>query len=362
MELIVQLKQHTPIIHFQHDQEGATLRATELKPKLDRFIRKLNNLSSDRKLRYSITIRYISPPVIEEPDGGLFFGNQGQNVKVKKQLRGGDIELSIHTYFDHSLKNMIAHSLPVCLALENFGTRNNKGYGCFYPKDKDRSFFEEMLKKVAPSQVYYWDCDKKEYLFSIKTIYSLLKSGINMRDRNNNKTYYKSRLYLYFKAQHITWDKKAIKQHFGLTTKNDIKWTGIKEQFVRAVLGVGDVQEWKIPYDKTLKITSIDFERVPSPIVFKAFDNGNNTMRVYMWARTDFYTDVLGKKFTFSVTGKPDKVLDTPTSFDLPTYLFWAVNEFNSTLKINTSAATFGIVKKTDDIVQKIQKQQIKAI
>lgn len=32
------LKQHTPLIHFQHDQEGATIRATELKPKLDRFL------------------------------------------------------------------------------------------------------------------------------------------------------------------------------------------------------------------------------------------------------------------------------------------------------------------------------------
>ena len=32
------LKQHTPIIHFQHDQDGATLRASEVKPKLDRFI------------------------------------------------------------------------------------------------------------------------------------------------------------------------------------------------------------------------------------------------------------------------------------------------------------------------------------
>lgn len=34
----ISLQQHTPIIHFQHDQEGATLRATEVKPKLDRFI------------------------------------------------------------------------------------------------------------------------------------------------------------------------------------------------------------------------------------------------------------------------------------------------------------------------------------
>lgn len=32
------LKQHTPMIHFQSEQRGATLRATELKPKFDRFI------------------------------------------------------------------------------------------------------------------------------------------------------------------------------------------------------------------------------------------------------------------------------------------------------------------------------------
>ena len=36
--LKVTLKQHTPLIHFQHDQENATLRASEVKPKLDRFI------------------------------------------------------------------------------------------------------------------------------------------------------------------------------------------------------------------------------------------------------------------------------------------------------------------------------------
>lgn len=36
--LQVKLKQHTPLIHFQWQQEGATLRASEVKPKLDRFI------------------------------------------------------------------------------------------------------------------------------------------------------------------------------------------------------------------------------------------------------------------------------------------------------------------------------------
>lgn len=45
--LTVKLKQHTPLIHFQHDQYGATLRASEVKPKLDRFI--LAKLSDDKR-------------------------------------------------------------------------------------------------------------------------------------------------------------------------------------------------------------------------------------------------------------------------------------------------------------------------
>ena len=36
--LTIKLKQHTPLIHFQHDQEDATLRASEVKPKLDKYI------------------------------------------------------------------------------------------------------------------------------------------------------------------------------------------------------------------------------------------------------------------------------------------------------------------------------------
>ena len=51
------LKQHTPLIHFQQDQEGATLRATEVKPKLDRFIiERLGNGNYDEGLKKSIKI------------------------------------------------------------------------------------------------------------------------------------------------------------------------------------------------------------------------------------------------------------------------------------------------------------------
>ena len=34
------LAAQTPMIHFQHGEDGATLRASEVKPKLDRFILK----------------------------------------------------------------------------------------------------------------------------------------------------------------------------------------------------------------------------------------------------------------------------------------------------------------------------------
>ncbi|MDZ4679328.1 MAG: hypothetical protein SGI94_02725, partial [Saprospiraceae bacterium] len=37
-QLTIPLKQHTPLIHFQHEQAGATLRATEVKPKLDKYL------------------------------------------------------------------------------------------------------------------------------------------------------------------------------------------------------------------------------------------------------------------------------------------------------------------------------------
>ena len=46
-KLEIKLKQHTPLIHFQHDQEGATLRASEVKPKLDKFI--LRKLTPEEK-------------------------------------------------------------------------------------------------------------------------------------------------------------------------------------------------------------------------------------------------------------------------------------------------------------------------
>jgi hypothetical protein len=61
-QLIIPLRQHTPIIHFQHEQAGATLRATELKPKIDRFIIHNYEQISDLAPYQDLIVKYwISP-------------------------------------------------------------------------------------------------------------------------------------------------------------------------------------------------------------------------------------------------------------------------------------------------------------
>jgi hypothetical protein len=72
----IKLKQITPMIHFQHDETGATLRASEVKPKLDKFIIKQLGgeanvpecywLDKDRNgaLNYKMQIRAEGTPTI----------------------------------------------------------------------------------------------------------------------------------------------------------------------------------------------------------------------------------------------------------------------------------------------------------
>lgn len=69
-KLTISLKQHTPLIHFQHDQDGASLRASEVKPKLDRFL--LLNLGEEK---------YNSLPDDEYNKVASIYEKRGENAK-----------------------------------------------------------------------------------------------------------------------------------------------------------------------------------------------------------------------------------------------------------------------------------------
>ena len=94
------LKEHTPIIHFQHDQDGATLRATEVKPKLDRFIIK-HKYNDDFDLCKEYLVGY-NPKQIKDlkqkfdKEQDMKKHLKAQSVKIKKLVNGFKL-LSLET-------------------------------------------------------------------------------------------------------------------------------------------------------------------------------------------------------------------------------------------------------------------------
>ncbi|MCL6102246.1 MAG: hypothetical protein M1292_07100, partial [Bacteroidetes bacterium] len=170
------LKQHTPLIHFQHDQAGATLRATEVKPKLDKFLVKnifkndfdscktfligyLPNKELDLKkkfeegfisLNYKLSIlsnsglsykigypkRRSTGEFYWDPQIPCFFGNMGINETQKRKqfvFDGNGINCTL-IITDSSLAQHFGNAEKwICLFFlkNNFGNRQDKGFGSF---------------------------------------------------------------------------------------------------------------------------------------------------------------------------------------------------------------------------------------
>lgn len=253
--LKVLLKQHTPLIHFQHDQEGATLRASEVKPKLDRFIiEKLGNgkaevgkgiaknkkwligsgehAALDYKLR--ITAKSLEFFLIEGYFGcnakgkpypaPMFFGNMesdakknGASKKKKFSINKEDLELVLFSRKDDLAIFILTHLYQFFMQT-NFGTRQSKGYGSFSLNDE--SWKENMELVMGPKNISipelkspYFMSDKSYKLFQDMELFSkAIRSGIN--DCFGEKFYMKSLMFAYAKSKKEQWEKKTIKSRF----------------------------------------------------------------------------------------------------------------------------------------------------
>lgn len=177
------------MIHFQTDHEGATLRATELKPKLDKYLvdKEFNNeferckellvgysSRNERALRerfkkdgfraldYKVCILGGTPfapgviknieeierikydrdgkPVLKKgkPDRfnyPCFFGNMGEKEKKLFSIYDS-ITLQIAS-FTPEIIEAIKNNICQFFAVTNFGTRQSKGFGSFYIHEND---------------------------------------------------------------------------------------------------------------------------------------------------------------------------------------------------------------------------------
>lgn len=228
-KLEIKLKQHTPLIHFQHDQEGATLRASEVKPKLDRFIIEKvfrNNFNSckeyllgyssknegalrekftnnnfralDYKMRIEAQRQNHTMYIKTLPKGDKYMAdypfvlaNMGGKKNEEELINfsfNEDITLKL-IVSNNVLAEEIKQILPRFFFYHNFGQRNSKGFGCFSVEKIDNIAVPEFI----PSGINYFrfkcgeDRVGQDQLFEVLNYYyKRLKSGINYTRREIN--------------------------------------------------------------------------------------------------------------------------------------------------------------------------------
>lgn len=382
-KLEIKLKQHTPVIHFQHDQEGATLRASEVKPKLDKFIIKtefgddfekckqyLIGYSPDSKkikllkekfdkgyraLDYKIRIEAKNVLVWDARNIPLYFGNMPSkddvNYKDKLLTFSPDSSPVTMTFFSfkEDLIKLIDDQIALFFMLHNFGTRQSKGFGSFCREGYD-SKAEQILKGKNYAK-FTWKADNKTFgtkdlyvvLFSdIDFFYKSLRSGVNQ-----NGVYFRSLMYFYAKSPRINsyWDKRAIRYKFQHFTPNMNEDKGEeydqdhdgdpridKAKMFRDMLGLSSPQTWKAYNDTITKkhnpqAGEEEITRFKSPLTIKPiYDAAQRTFKVFLLPE-QIPDRFKGAEFEiFSSTKSESLKMSTPTVFDVDDFLKFVAN------------------------------------
>lgn len=366
--LTYQLKAHTPMIHFQAKQLGATLRASEVKPKLDKFIvRKLGkeNIPEDwfvrgstTALNYKLHFRALGMGEIGEPHK-MFFGNSSKRPNdpdFTNSLKGPCTMRVL--CFIPKLREAIDDYIEEFFICSSFGRMQSKGFGSFTVVQ--RQYTKEQIGAMLCESTGATTC----YCFPaanynmatmnrIQLLYSVMKGGFNRTNhaQPQPEQYHRSYLFEYFHNQDIGNEKAALKKN-GISpalvhpeNKKDFGEDPQNYQYVRALLGVAEGLEYSIaftertnaqgvPYlvpsgiktDKHhISISSDVVNRFASPIYFKIIDD-----TVYMAAnRIDPL--ILGQKFTFTnQTTRESMELCVPEQFDIDDFMAWFVQQYNT--------------------------------
>lgn len=382
MKLTVEIQQVTPMLHFQHDQPGATLRATELKPKLDKYlweswgegcfemgrnflIGKSSLSPQELQRKYSGGFRALDYKVqvlsggrkdtMDPKDFPLFFGNMQREGEDKKPkwLCYNDSKIVLEfTCFYPRLLQKIELAVAHFFALNNFGTRQNKGFGSFQ--------VEAINGKPTEPQVldyYYFDLDdlpigniwdtSKDLFIAIDLFYRSIRSGLNLKRKHRatgnfeDRLYFKSLLFQYARRpeQNHSWDKRKIRiDLFGnhrkyrdilydrpIDTESTLYFEGRETYLYRDLLGLSSVESWYV-YNATVNKKAEGIDRYKSPITFKPVKLNENKYRIYLLEST-IPAEMLGTAFTITGNGK-ETGLATPEAFSLSDYLTFVCSYF----------------------------------
>lgn len=360
---------HSPLIHFQYDKDGAALRATEVKPKLDRYIIKhckeipdiWRNDQSKNAFNYQMRIISLenNPPIAlgyKDEHGNrtnydIYYGNMGDGPK-KKGLKNK--QKVIITCFNESLLKYIDKVIGDFFIVTNFGTMQSKGFGSFTvaEKNNDSNYIISVLKTeyTHTNRCYrfnrgreYQDPIRDTTFKKIKTVYSLMKSGINNTNDGRYPTRYRrSILFNYVrnmpvkgKAADMGNEKAWMKQRsISPALNRSGRYVFRKDsysRYVRALLGISETIRYKNDPDGfvnvSIKESTKSIDRLHSPVLFKVIDD-----KVY-YVATEINQEIYGKQFIFS-SKMGRGVLSVPAETELPAdflenFLHYAYAEIN---------------------------------
>ncbi len=331
------LKQHTPIIHFKGKENGATLRETDLKSYITKFI-KNELLVIDRQL-YDEYHTLINNENIFPEDSGSNVYSLNIIQRGTKDFKNNDGTKKLGSYFGENPSVMYDNDLiikifsrikGVALFIKkillyvttyySFGTRRNKGFGSYFKKDISQENIENILLLKYPILFKF---TANQPLKSIKDKYMLIKGGINYRDRQQTKHYKKSEFFKFFCKNNIRWEKRKIKQtiqsefpeifntfsyDFNDAESNRILDCEIENEplnfkFIRALLGLAELFSYttndrNIKYIVSVSDTLNQIQRFKSPISFKVYEN-----TVYVLPE-EIPTIMFDRNFTFDLKKK----------------------------------------------------------
>ncbi|MCQ2507688.1 MAG: hypothetical protein MJ097_02730 [Dorea sp.] len=263
------------MIHFQPYESGAMLRASEVKPKLDRFIERwmTRGERNGRKIpdgwrlnkegtALNYKMRFYSQdeekPVIEEPPRNLFFGNIGSGPKMKTVFYRKPITMQMICFIP-ALREILRECMELFFLLHNFGTRQNRGFGGFTlinelgkPTDK-RSAMQLLAGWFEKKPVYYLAYPTKasglQLLSDGEVFYKILKSGINLANPNPNKNVYiRSFLTRYSAKLGMSSEKRFMKaenlapkvRRKGIPVRVTEEEAGKNYYYIRGLFGIPD--------------------------------------------------------------------------------------------------------------------------
>jgi hypothetical protein len=272
----------------------------------------------------------------------------GDDVE-KKAFRfcDGIIKITITAYNDEIIETIKEH-IAAFFLLNNFGTRQSKGFGAFYLNQADPLYrspidtdwmdyrFTVDVNGNIPEQ---W-----EILFNrIELFYKTLRGGINLYNSNRENVFYmKPIIFKYAQEKGLQWDKKSINESYYpqilAKQKKDhpnkvisdvvhfLQTNGKTKYLFKDLLGLSSTENWHHPYHKTITKECIDksVDRFKSPIIFKPIRINDNSYDIF-FKGNNIPGEYLNKKFRIKDSFHSNLTLTTYPKFDIDDFLKYAI-------------------------------------